>query len=131
MRERHATASGSGTTLREVGGEPGARCRRKLKAKIQADVIYGAGIKACGKGTQRQAALAPLCETLAVKLEPDVVEMWKAMMEPDVSYSAEVRASEKGTRRQTALASHREKLEVKLEPAVAESWKAKIEPDII
>ena len=68
---------------------------------------------------------------MAVKLEPDVVEMWKAMMEPDVSYSAEVRASEKGTRRQTALASHREKLEVKLEPAVAESWKAKIEPDII
>ena len=110
-------------------------CRYSVwwKANVEPDVTsYSVGARACEKGEERQAALAPLCEKLEAKLEPDVVhsagssaceksepwqqylsllsEMEKAKLEPDVrhsgviSYSVGIRACEKGAMRERGLA---------------------------
>ena len=75
------------------------------KAKLEPDVSYSAGIRACKKGEQRQADPALLCEKLEAKLEPEVVRN-----------RAGSSANEKGEQWQQSLSP------------LSEMWKARIEP---
>ncbi|CAK0887382.1 unnamed protein product [Prorocentrum cordatum] len=86
------------------------------EAKLEPNVIsYSAGISACEKGGQWQAALTLLSEMRrALAL---LSEMWEAKLEPDViSYSAGISACKKSERWQRALTLLSQMWEAKLEP---------------
>ena len=134
----------------------------KLEAKLEPEaqpavITCSAGIRACEKNVQRQAALAP-CEKQEAKLKSETVSqnagnsaceksepwqqsppplsgMWKAKTEPEiVSYRAGIRVCEQLEAKLksdgSSVCGKGEPWQQPLPPPI-ETWKAKLEPEAI